>query len=74
MSKAHRQLAGLLPAGFVWVEGADWVEHTRHKTHGALIRNERTGIYVLLIGGVCKSVPQEWARRQDPNKKGWRND
>lgn len=62
MSAIHRQIAGPLPAGFVWA--VDWIMHPIRKTYGSLLRNERTGIYVMLLGGATISVPQAWARKQ----------
>lgn len=62
MSNIYRQIAGHLPQGFAWV--ADWVEHPSRGDKGSLVRNERTGLYAMLIGGAMVSVPQDWARRQ----------
>jgi hypothetical protein len=48
-----------VPEGFVAIGPADHPKKPR--TSGMLIRNRRTGVYVLLCGGAIVSVPPKWA-------------
>lgn len=55
--------AGKIPKGFEIVREMA-VDHPTNKSKGgALCRNIRTGIYVLIHAGSASSVPQDWARK-----------
>jgi hypothetical protein len=54
-----------VPAGFRLVRAAA-VKHPADDGRGALLRNARTGVYVIHAAGVNRSAPQSWARALDP--------
>lgn len=51
-----------LPKGFEHVREYGIV-HPNGNFVGALMRNKKTGIYVLYNSGTMKSVPQDWAEK-----------
>jgi hypothetical protein len=62
MSTMHN--AYILPG---WTIVSERLTHpTDPAVAGDLARNDHTGIYALLAAGTSSSVPQGWARDQDP--------
>ena len=66
-TNVYRQIAGPLPEAFEWI--VDWIAHPLRGTRGSLVRNRRTGLYVLVAGGALVSVPQDWAAEQDASRQ-----
>ena len=66
MAKAYEgpcmhPMAGPIPPG--WTAYAEMVRHPVDGQRGALALCHLTGVYCLLMAGVFRSLPQDWARR-----------
>ena len=54
--------ASFFPKGFEHVREYGIV-HPNGSFVGALMKNKKTGMYVLYNSGTMKSVPQDWAKK-----------
>ena len=53
-------IAGPIQSGWTPLPGTH--KHPADNALGALVRNDKTGIYCLAMGGTMRSVPQRWAQ------------
>ena len=54
--------AGPIPPG--WTAYAEFVRHPVDRQPGALALCHLTGVYCLLMAGVFRTLPQEWAQAE----------